>query len=449
MRRIGAETAQRALPPPVQPLVERLASEGDRLGLGLHLVGGPVRDLLLDRPLRDVDLIVEPRGPSATAGAEELARAAAPEGARIVCHARFGTVNLALGAAQVDLATVRAEEYAAPGALPTVRGGSLEEDLLRRDFTVNALAVPLNAVARRGRPAVVDPGTGLDDLEAKLLRVFHRRSFHDDPTRAFRAARLAPRLGFTLSRSTRAALRSSLRDGAFGAVSGQRFRAEFERLFGDAALGLCPARALRLLAEWHVLAVLEPGLTLPPEVAAPLRRLGKLLATPPWNPAPRRPWLAGLMVWLAPLETSLRRRVLRRLAVQGEAARRVGAFPSERDRWLRRLARARGRGAADAVLVGSEDEELLALAAWAPPAARRRVIRYGSADRHVKLPVSGDDLVAVGLSGPEVGRALARIRTAFLDRVVRSREEALILAREVARRSRRRKTTKPRGSRGR
>ena len=431
MRRVGAGHALRAIPEGARALVKALIEEGDHSEVGVFLVGGPVRDLLLGRPLRDVDLIVEP---GRNRGAEELARAVAPDGARVIAHDRFGTVRLEVEDTVVDLATMRAESYERPGALPTVRDGCLEDDLTRRDFTVNGLAIPLTRVARRGRSAIVDPGEGLRDLESRVLRVFHKRSFHDDPTRALRAARLAARLGFTMSRGSRSALRSALRDGAFGAVSGERLQTEIGRLFGDPVQGLDLSRALRLLADWHVLAALEPGLVLPSESVAPLRRLGRAVADPPWNAGRLRPWVIGLMVWMAPLDASLRRRALHRLAVRGEIAGKIGAFPKARDVWLRKLGRARGRGTTDAALRGVDDEELLALLAWAPPNIRRRIQRYALEDRLAPLPISGDDLVAIGVRGPAVGRALARIRVAFLDRAVRNREEALALAREIARR---------------
>jgi hypothetical protein len=140
------------------------------------------------------------------------------------------------------------------------------------------------------------------------------------------------------------------------------------------------------------------------------------------------------MAWLAPLDAALRRRALRRLAVRGETARRISGFARSRDGWLRTLERARGRGRIDAALSSADGDELLALLAWAPPTARRRIVRYAGEDRSLHLPVTGEDLLEIGLTGPAVGRALARIRIAVLDRAVESREEALALARELARR---------------
>jgi tRNA nucleotidyltransferase (CCA-adding enzyme) len=422
--------ALRAMPEATATLVRVVVEAADAGGVCLYLVGGPVRDLLLGRPVRDVDLLIEPR---ADESAEKLARGVAPEDAAVTAHDRFGTVTIQSGDVAIDFATVRSESYAHYGALPTVAAGTLAEDLRRRDFTVNALALPLTREARARYPGVVDVESGLEDLANRTLRVLHERSFHDDPTRILRAARLGPRLGFALSRASRSALRSALRDGAFGRVSGDRLRREIVKLFDDARLGLDPTRALRLLSDWHVLGALEPGLSLPREAASPLRRVRRCVAAPPWRAARWRPWVTGLAVWLAPLPPQLRRRTLRRFGVRGAVAERILGMPKMRERSLRALAKARGRGAIDAQLQGLQEEELFALYAWASPAVQRRLTRYGGEDRHRRLPVSGADLTALGLSGPAVGRALERIRVAFLDGSVQSREEALLLAGEVGR----------------
>jgi tRNA nucleotidyltransferase/poly(A) polymerase len=430
-----AADALAAFPEPTRARVQRLASAAQARRLALYLVGGPVRDLLLGRPLRDADLTVAaPDDGVAGAETEALARAAALPGDRVVAHGRFGTVRIELAGEEgtIDLATLRSETYSAPGALPKVAAGTLEQDLRRRDFTVNALALPLAAAP--GGQALLDPGGGRADLAAGELRVFHAASFHDDPTRAFRAARFAARFGFTLARESRSALRSALRAGAFGAVSGERYAAELEKLFGESEAGGDPARALALLHEWHVLPALEPGLTLPRAALAPLRRLqlAKRGLTPFRQVDPGRAWVVGEMVWLAALPAPLARRALARLAIRGAAATRIASFARTRDAALRALASARGRAAIDAALRPLPAEELAALHAWAPASERRRIERHAAEDRALVLPVSGDDLVAAGLAGPDVGRALARIRAAVLDRAIATRDEALLLARELA-----------------
>ena len=435
-RESRAQAALASLPPAAAPLVREVLRAADADGVSVLLVGGPVRDLLLGRPLVDVDLLIEDGDP-ARAGA--LAQRAAGDAGKVTRHDRFGTAVLDTPEASIDFATARSESYEKPGALPTVAPGDLAQDLARRDFSVNALALPLSRAARAHHPEIVDPFDGVADLGARRLRVLHERSFHDDPTRALRAARLGARLGFSLTPGTRAALRNALRDGCFGAVSGDRFRRELERVFEDSPRGLDPSHALRALDDWHVLGALEPGLSLPRAAVLPLRRLGRAIAAPPWKSPRWRPWLSGFGIWLAPHSSALRRRALHRFGLRGEPAQRAAALPQDAARAAAALARAHGRGAIDALLAPLSEEALYAVYASAATAPRRRVLRYATHDRPRRAPVTGDDLVAAGLAGPTIGRALALIRAAYLDGALRSREEALALALEVGRRSRRAK----------
>ncbi len=422
----------RELPPETLSLLEAVIASAERCGGSVYLVGGPVRDLLLEREIRDVDLIVELPGCEASAAAT-IARKAAVRDARVVEHGRFGTVRLENRDGAIDLASMRRERYERPGKLPVVEPGCLEEDLQRRDFSINALAMPLTGSASSQGAAPIDLVNGLQDLAARRLKVLHRRSFHDDPTRALRAARLAGRLGFSLARGSRSLLRDAVRDGVFGAVSGDRLRREIEKCFSEAALGLDVVTTLRLLDDWYVLPALEPGLALPREAVAPLRRLSRALHSPPWRSGRLRPWVAGLSLWLAPLSPALRARALRRFSVRGDVAERIAGFAKNRDQRLRALASLRGRGAVDAALAGIDEEELHALHAFAEPAVRRRIVRWAAEDRARRSPVTGEDLLALGLSGPAVGRALSRVRSAYLDGEVANREEAIALAEELVR----------------
>ncbi|MAG33405.1 MAG: hypothetical protein CL908_21220 [Deltaproteobacteria bacterium] len=424
-----------AAPEATGALLAQIARVASARGIELHLVGGPVRDLLLDRPLSDVDLMVA--GEAGELAAAVVAEAGEGE-LEFVAHDRFGTVRVESGGAHIDLARLRHETYAHPGALPDVEPGSLEQDMLRRDFSVNALVCTLDPEHPAKRRPVTDLVGGLADLARGRLRILHPRSFHDDPTRAWRAARFAARLDFSLDRGSRGALRDALRDGALGAVSGERFRRELQLAFDEAARGTHAGRILRSLSDWHVLPALEPGLVLGKDRMLPLRRLSRTIAEPDW-PAPRwRPWLAGLAIWLAPLPAALRRRTLERFSVRGEQAKRIVQFGRDAERTLRTLARARGRGAVDATLVDLPEETVQALYALADAAVRRRILRWGAEDRRRRGPVGGSDLTELGLSGPEVGRTLARIRAGFLDGEIANREEALALAVEIARRSTRR-----------
>src|SRR3954470_4663156 len=186
---------------------------------GVHAVGGAVRDALLDRVPRELDLVVE-------GDAEAVARrAAARVGGTVVVHGRFGTATVTSGGYPFDLAGARRERYARPGALPDVTlGATLAEDLERRDFTVNAIA------ARLGDGALTALPGARADLEAGLLRVLHERSFVDDPTRLLRLARYAARLGFVAEPRTDGLAAAAVAAGAVATVSGERLGNELRLL---------------------------------------------------------------------------------------------------------------------------------------------------------------------------------------------------------------------------
>src|SRR5262245_8690407 len=173
----------------VEPVFEAIA-ELEGSVPGVYLVGGAVRDVLLGAESFDVDIVVEG---DAIAFAQSLAKAL--EG-RFTPHAKFGTAIVQYGdGARVDVVTARRESYHAPAVLPTVESASIQEDLGRRDFTINAMAVSLR---RSDFGRLVDPFDGRDDLGRGVIRVLHEQSFVDDPTRIFRALRYEGRLDFRL-----------------------------------------------------------------------------------------------------------------------------------------------------------------------------------------------------------------------------------------------------------
>ena len=199
-----------------------------------YLVGGTVRDLLLGRGGGDLDVVIEG---DALSLVRELARGS---GGGVRTHAAFQTATLTLDEhLSIDFATARRERYRAPAALPEVEPGRLDEDLSRRDFTINAMALPLD---EPGAP-LVDPCDGAADVRRRRIHVLHQRSFIDDPTRGFRAARLAARLGFVITPTTRKWLDEARRDRVFQRLSGARVRRELELGFGEPSF----PRGIRLL----------------------------------------------------------------------------------------------------------------------------------------------------------------------------------------------------------
>lgn len=176
-----------------------------------YLVGGPVRDMLLGRHSIDLDLTLEK-------DASTLAQALAKKlDGRVRSHPQFLTYKvLAPGYPEIDIATARKERYRQPGALPVVTAGRLKDDLIRRDFSINAIALDLLS------GTLHDPTDGAGDIKARVVRVLHDLSFIDDPTRVFRAIRLAARLGFTLEEKTEELMRQAIKSGAFSTVSKER-----------------------------------------------------------------------------------------------------------------------------------------------------------------------------------------------------------------------------------
>jgi tRNA nucleotidyltransferase (CCA-adding enzyme) len=215
----------------------RAGEVADRREMGLWFVGGALRDLLLGRPLHDVDLAVE----AAAANALELATrlGALPGWTLEKSHARFGTARLR-----------------APGGLrlPVVTGTTtIEEDLGRRDFTINAMA---RRVGKRGLTgSVLDPFGGRRDLASKTLRLLHPKSLVDDPTRAYRAVKYAVRLGFSWDREFLSALKRARQARSFQALSGDRMRRGFEEIFLEGEW----ERAAQFIEELELLGEVLPG----------------------------------------------------------------------------------------------------------------------------------------------------------------------------------------------
>jgi tRNA nucleotidyltransferase (CCA-adding enzyme) len=208
------------MPAQVTPLLRRVGALAGQLQAPAYAVGGCVRDWWLGlRQTADLDVTVEGSG-------IDVARAAAAAlGGSVSVHQQFGTATLVMPRQRIDFATCRREVYAKPAAYPTVSPGTLEDDLFRRDFTINAMAVAL-LPQRFG--TLIDPFGGGDSLRRRELRILHDRSFLDDPSRILRGVRFAARFGLRWERRTAAALRAAIASGALGWLNAGRLRRELE-----------------------------------------------------------------------------------------------------------------------------------------------------------------------------------------------------------------------------
>jgi tRNA nucleotidyltransferase (CCA-adding enzyme) len=359
------------------PVVEAAA------GTPTYLVGGAVRDLLLGRERTDLDVAVEG---DAAAVARRL-------GDFVRAHERFRTATVRVDGLLVDLATTRAETYPYPGALPEVRPAGLREDLARRDFTINAMAVPLD-----GGLDLIDPHGGAADLEAGVLRVLHPGSFEDDPTRALRAARYAARFGFSLEPETERLVRAA----DIRSVSGDRIEAELMRLAAEPRA----REGFELLAGW--------GLGALPSGPVQIDQVLALLEDENWRAAADR----ATVVFAAATG-----------ALPARGRPEDAGNPLEGARRLASAAPSRPSEAVELAESHSAVELVLARvlgAEW--------LDRYVSDWQHVAIEIRGEDLLAAGVpEGPAIGRGLSAALRMKLDGEISGREEELAAALEVAR----------------
>ena len=413
------------LPASLQRLLEQVGEVAVREEFQAYVVGGFVRDLLLGVRNLDVDILVEPDGIA-------LARAVTAEtGSELKVDPRFGTAKVTLpDGFRLDFATARTESYARPGALPDVEESSITDDLRRRDFTINAMALAL-------RPEcygqLLDPFHGKRDLEQRRIRVLHNLSFVDDPTRIFRAVRFEERYHFRMDPHTESLARQGIANGVLDSVTPERVLVKLRRLVSERK----PVGALLRLDQLGWTHWLSPGLALDPAL---LRRLPGALDW--WNANAPEP-VTALVVYLAGMlapaganaaldaaRTRLRLpapdlRTLEAALQAGDSVEELlpeEALPADVTRRLRTLV----------------PEALVFLrariAAEGEDRAKRAALleRFIKQWRTVKLEITGDLLIRAGYrAGPALGNALARTLDAKLNGDVQGADQELAYARAL------------------
>jgi len=438
-----AALLESALPKARLDLIRKVADAAAEQHVALYLVGGFVRDLILERPSLDFDIVVEG---DAIALAEKLAE---KYGGRITKHDRFGTAKWFLEGSEfekdapaavlggdnlqtfqpsnlptfLDFITARKEFYSRPTALPTVSRGSIKLDLHRRDFTINTLALRLD---KPHYGELHDHWGGLADLERGLVRVLHSLSFVDDPTRILRAIRFEQRFGFEIGIRTKELMDEA--HSLLAKLSGQRIHHELDLIL-DEPLAV---EMFSRLSELDLFPAISPALTRDPGL---VDRLNNALNTPQPPEFGDLPNLAhlnkrrtlGLLVWLLPLPLKSLRAVCKRLHFHAAledalfAARSLcddlptlsDAKPSQ---WTKRL-----DGIPPLALYAASlcpIEETL----------RENIEQYLSTWRHIQPTIGGDELKARGLSpSPRYKEILSQLRAAWVDGEVRTQEEEIAL----------------------
>jgi tRNA nucleotidyltransferase (CCA-adding enzyme) len=397
----------------LQPVFDGVAAVSEPFE-GVYLVGGTVRDILLGEHSFDVDIAVEG---DAIALAQALADVL---GGRVRPHEKFGTAVVLYGdEGRVDVVTARTEFYDAPAALPTVEHASIREDLFRRDFTINAMAVSLKG-EDLGR--LVDPFEGRHDLDARRIRVLHNLSFIDDPTRIFRGIRYENRYGFRMDEHTLRLARGTIEMGLVGDLSSARLRDELVALLEEGEVD----HSILRLAELGADKAIHPHLAADDEAVELFARLRELrdrygLAVPSWR--------LGLAALARKLPADEAYDWLQRLKVRRREADAIAAAVTVGPRLVERLREE--HDSAEVVALAdpyAPDAPLLALALADLP----QLHQYFERLRDVRLEVSGSDLAELGLEeSPRVGEVLAELRRRKLNGELDGRDSELAAAREL------------------
>lgn len=439
------------LAPPLQQLLHQASLEAEKRGWHLYLVGGAVRDLLLAQGvageenltvfadnkqkllIQDIDLVVDGFHRATDVGAGvELAKAlqqSYPE-ARLEIHGAFQTAALLwhndpnLDSLWVDIATARTEFYPYPAANPEVEASSIRQDLYRRDFTINALAMRLTS-PRAGE--LLDFFGGLLDLQAKVIRVLHANSFIEDPTRIYRAVRFAVRLGFTIDDRSQDYIRYAISSGIYDLQGENKVRPALSTRLRSELKYILQApywqAALHLLSDLGALQCIHTTLKLDRSLWQQLRLLKLAIK---WKPAPTLTnWLLRLETILAHLAPGDRQKVAENLQLPDESIKRLQALAEAEAKVKELLPQGKRKSQIVQLLHRYDLAMLILLAVRSPKLIRRQIWLYITCLAQVQPPLNGNDLKVLGYKpGPQYRQILEDLLAATLDSEISDRSSA-------------------------
>ena len=385
--------------------VSAVNNAASSIGSRAFLVGGAIRDIILGREIKDIDIAVE-------CCPQKLLSSSHMEPAKVISTSQFETVKLEICGQIIDLSMTRSEIYPNPGALPEVQLSTIEGDLSRRDFTINAFGVHVDP-DRWGD--LIDDHNGLQDLCHKKIRVLHNQSFMDDPTRIFRAARYASRLSFEVEMTTEEALVRDL-DGIRN-LSGTRILNELNQIFGETNSG----RAIENLNKWGVFKAIHPQFDIPTKVFNTIESsISEEVSSD----------VVGLLALLYCSNNVMREEIGKRLRLSSSLHSKI----SDLDRFQELLPGMKNSDIYEK-LKGLSLESLHVaryMSSSANSGLSAQIDLYLNDLSQISMSVTGNDLLDMGIpEGAEMGRILSSIHKELLDGQVTSREEQVKLARKI------------------
>lgn len=409
------------LPEEIKDLIVLVREVSNETRMPAYLVGGFPRDLILGAKDWDLDITVEGNG---IKFAEALAKKL---NSGLIRHERFGTATLILGhRLKVDIATTRKETYPFNACLPVVSPGSLKEDLLRRDFTINSMAVSLSGEAGH---KLIDVFCGKEDLAAGKIRILHDLSFKDDPTRILRAIRFQQRYNFKIEPKTLRLLKEAVKSGLLNKVSPHRMRDELILMFKEKN----PSALLKQLYALGALSFISDKLKPDRQTYNLFKSVNKgifwFMRSFPLHKQ-LDAWLVYFAALLRPLTLAQSKKTIRKMGLSKQEEKKVISCRKINQGLIRRLKDKRIKPAQIFALLKPLSPEAIILLRSASPDSllRKHVTDFLKIYNCARLCVSGDDLCSLGvLPGPKYQKILNKVLVARLNGRVKNRQDELAL----------------------
>lgn len=415
---------EKCFPGRVTALLRHIGRLANSSGYTAFVVGGLVRDLLLGRRNLDLDIVIE-------GSAIDFGKILAKDlGGTLVIHKKFGTSTVFLkDRMKIDLATARKEAYERPAALPTVEFSSLKNDLIRRDFTINAMAVSLN---KGNFGQLIDFFNGEEDLARGRIRALHDKSFIDDPTRIFRAVRFETRFGFAIEKNTEELILGAVEEDMIERLEPQRLRDEIMLMLREENA----LKALKRMAELHELRFIHHSLKLDRDMIDLYASIDGVCAW--YSSLGKRPvdkWLIYLMALLDQLKYKDVSLICDRFVFCGSDRTRVLSYKKNAPRAAKALSAGKrlAPSAIYRILNELSYEEILLMMAKAGSTnvvgrARDFIEKYNE----VRIAVKGDDLKVLGLKpGPKFKKILSNILYKKIDGELRTKSDEIMYAKKM------------------
>ena len=407
------------LPKDIQLVIKKAGNLADKMGLSVYVVGGFIRDILLSRPNLDVDIVVEGDGIKFASTLANILDAG------LIKHARFGTAVLTLGnKLKIDIASARSETYERPAALPTVKSGTIEDDLARRDFTINAMAVVIN---KRDFGKLIDCFYGRDDLNFKKIRILGDLSFIDDPTRMLRAVRFEQRYGFNMDRKTLSQFRQASRKKMLKYVTKHRIRDELILMLKEDRAVMMVKRMDKL----YGLKFIHSSLSLSSVNCKFLNELDKVIECFKVQYPKKRgldSWLIFFTALLDGFKLADIKKICFDFAFKKCDTRRITLYHQEHGKVLKRIDK---KGIKPSLIYQnleplSFEAIVLIMAKEKKPSIRKKINEFLLNHNGIKLVITGKDLYKLGfVSGPHFKKMLLKTLHAKVDRIIKNKDDEI------------------------